>query len=86
MFLKQDLDEEIVPGQIIRGSLDDLRKKKRDRRKNTEEKTQKKKHKNTIAKAVLNPPEKLPYVIKCKSYSVGNSPFLNAIKDKIAIE
>ena len=41
MFLKQDLDEEIVPGQIIRGSLDDLRKKKRDRRKNTEEKTQK---------------------------------------------
>ena len=76
MFLKQDLGEEIVPGQIIGVPLDDLRKKKRNRRKN----------KNTIAIAVLKSPKKLPYVIKCKGYSAENSPFLNAIKDKIAIE
>lgn len=57
------------------GPLDGLRKKKRSRRKN----------KNTIAIAVLNPPKKLPYVIKCKGYFAENSPFLNAIKDKMAI-
>ena len=36
--------------------------------------------------AILKSTKKFQYVIKCKGYFVGNSPFLNTIKDKIAIE